>query len=100
MAPWIRIIRMENVIRSVSDMTSADRLVIENFLGTHLTEDQKVSIRVLDAGSRPLEKADAGSKGQQLSPLPEWCNVYHGLSDAQVAEIESSIVRSHDSRDL
>lgn len=30
--------------------------------------------------------------------LPEWCHVYEGLTDAEVDEIEESIIRSQESR--
>ena len=89
---------MESVIRSVRDIDTADRQALEHVIGTHLTENQQVVIQVLNTDIPNAEKAESKPQKSQPPTLPEWCNVYEGLSDAEIAEIESSIVRSHDNR--
>lgn len=85
---------METVIRNVGDFESADRRAIEHVLGTHLSENQQVLIQVLDA-----EKKPALPPGPPVeSTLPDWCNVYEGLSDSEIEEIETSIIRSRTNR--
>ena len=85
---------MESIKRSVKDIDTADRRALEHVIGQHLSEDQQVVIQVLN-----VDVANAGqpaSNPQDMQPptLPRWCNVYEGLSDAEIDDIESSIVRS------
>lgn len=58
----------------------------ETALGEPLREDQQVILRVVTP-SEPKGTASAGG-----ASLPDWCNVYDGLSDAEVASIESEIL--------
>jgi hypothetical protein len=69
--------------------TAAERLV-----GHALFEDQQLIIQVvsLEGKSPPL------SRGSDGDGLPPWCNVYEGLSDAEIAEVEKSVVRTPVSR--
>lgn len=87
---------MINLIRKVSEIEPHDRAALEHVLGTRLLEDQKIIIRVLnDQADKPAEELGAlPTEGQ----LPAWCNVYEGLRDAEIDEIEASIVRSRESR--
>jgi len=32
--------------------------------------------------------------------LPAWCDVYEGLSDKEIDELDAAIVRTHSSRDV
>jgi hypothetical protein len=89
---------MDIVTRSVKDIDAADRQALEHVIGSHLSEHQQVMIQVRDAVSPAAENADSGMRKPGSPTLPEWCNVYEGLSDAEIADIEKSIVRHHDSR--
>jgi hypothetical protein len=88
---------MDSVTRNVKDIDSADRLAIEHVIGKHLSQDQQLVIHVLD--SRPMP-SNTIEPNQHPSHLPDWCNVYEGLNEAEIAEIESSIVRSGESRSV
>jgi hypothetical protein len=89
---------MENIIRDVRDIDHGDRRAIEHVVGQSLRDNQRLVINIV---SMDLDKPTPVS-GQATSPdqLPEWCNVYEGLSDAEIADLEKSIVRSHESRSL
>lgn len=78
---------METIILNVRDIHLSDRRVLENVIGKQLGDDQKVIIQVIgqENGSRVV----AGS-------LPEWCNVFGGLSDSQIADLEESILQRAD----
>lgn len=89
---------MEAITRSVSDIDHADRQALEHLLGTRLSENQQVIIQVANVGVQPAEQQEPAPRHLGAGMLPEWCNVYEGLSDAEIADIEASIVRSHDSR--
>ena len=89
---------MESIKRSVKDIDTADRRALEHVIGKHLSENQQVVIQVLKVDVVNAGKPESNPQGVQPPTLPEWCNVYEGLSDAEIDDIESSIVRSHDSR--
>jgi hypothetical protein len=88
---------MDSITRSVRDIELADRRALEKVIGTQLAENQKVVIQVLNLDIPSAEQKDFDRQAQSRM-LPEWCNVYEGLSDAEIADLESSIVRSSDSR--
>ena len=86
---------MQSIIRNVRDIDAADREALEQVVGRKLGENQQVIINVVDLDvTAPSPKADGSAGGR----LPEWCNVYEGLTDAEIEDIEKSIVRSHESR--
>ena len=85
---------MEKIIRNVRDIDAADREALEHVVGRQLRENQQVIINVVSldvAAPVPGAAAPAGT-------LPDWCNVYDGLTDEEIDEIEKSIVRSPGSR--
>lgn len=88
---------MDTVIRNVDEIDSPDRQALEHVLGQPLREDQQVVIRVVSrqapgrAEVRPPPREREGG-----AALPEWCNVYAGLSDAEVAELEKIILTRAD----
>lgn len=83
---------METISRNVSDLGAGERSLMEQLVGHRLSDEQKLVIQVLGA-NRNAELVDADT-----DELPEWCNVYEGLADDQIAEIENSIVRCNVSR--
>jgi len=82
---------MEEIIRNVRDIDAADREALEHVVGRELRENQRVIINVvnLDVEAPPPQQPGPGTAG-----LPDWCNVYEGLTDEEIDEIEQSIVRS------
>jgi len=87
---------MESTVRKVKDIETAERRVYENVLGEKLREDQQVVLQVR-AIDQPTEQPGGDVKPSRQ--LPDWCNVYDGLSDEQIAEVESvALCRSDMSR--
>jgi hypothetical protein len=77
---------MEQVARNVRDLGKEERSVYEAALGATLREDQQVILRVVTPSeSREPTQMPANS-------LPDWCAVYDGLSDTEIAEIEAAIL--------
>ena len=89
---------MESIKRSVKDIDTADRRALEHVIGKHLSENQQVVIHVVNVDVANAGQPASNPHGMPPPTLPEWCNVYEGLSDAEIADIESSIVRSEGSR--
>lgn len=87
---------MEPIVRDVAALAHAQRLALEDVIGHELQQDQRLVIQVvnLDLGQKaaPAEPAAASDH------LPEWCHVYEGLSDAEINDLETAIVRSTTSR--
>jgi hypothetical protein len=83
---------MESITRNVRDISSNERKVLERFLGRQLGENQQVVIQVVTPQMKTDRKADS-----LASKLPDWCNVYGGLTDVEISEIEKII---HERADL
>jgi hypothetical protein len=81
---------MENITRNVRDL-SADQRLLEHLVGDGLRDDQRVIIRVVSAEPMP-EPLPPGDQ------LPDWCNVFEGMTDEETAELEKSIFRSYSSK--
>ncbi len=78
---------MDNVVRDVRDIDAADRVAIEYILGQQLREDQQLIIRVATTNLRPPD-ARSPSGSVAMPSLPDWCRVYEGLSDQEIADVE------------
>ncbi|HEX3871946.1 MAG TPA: hypothetical protein VHV77_15985 [Pirellulales bacterium] len=74
---------MESITHNVRDIDALDRRAVENLIGQPLGEDQQVVIQIVGPAARQSKNETNGAHG-----LPEWCNVYAGLSDQEIAEIE------------
>ncbi len=85
---------MESVTLNVNEIGTSDRLVLERVLGKPLSENQKLVIQILSANGTKAAASNSPHAGTATNGLPEWCNVYEGLSDEEIASIESSILRS------
>ena len=85
---------METIVRNVRDLQDNERSAAEQLVGHSVRENQQIIIQVADIDLSPAPSGAAASEGK----LPDWCNVYEGLTDAEIAEIEKSIIRCHDSR--
>ena len=84
---------MESITRNVRDIPSDELRLYETVLGAKLRENQQVIIQVISLGDQRQEPASSPEKeGGHAAPgvtLPDWCNVYEGLSDEEISEIES-----------
>jgi len=45
-----------------------------------------------------LEPAQPTNNSQSAQALPDWCNIYNGLTDEEIDNIDKSIMRSNLSR--
>ncbi len=83
---------METITRNVSDLEGDERRTYETLLGHSLHENQQIVIQVVTPEPSPEEKPASES----VRLLPDWCNVYDGLSDDEIAELEDLILRRAD----
>jgi hypothetical protein len=88
---------METVIRNVDEIDAHDRQSLEQVLGFSLRENQQLVINIVnleipaDTTSEPVSHTANGNP-----TLPEWCNVYEGLSDDEIAAMEQTILHRAD----
>ena len=76
---------MEIISRDVSDLDRADRAVLERVVGHALGEGQRLIIQVMTG--EPATPSPATTPAD----LPEWCDVYAGLSDAEIDDLDTAI---------
>jgi hypothetical protein len=87
---------MESIVLNVCDIDNSDRRAIEHAVGQSLRDNQRLVIQIVSAS--PNETTPTVGQSSAADQLPDWCNVYKGLSDQEIADLEKSIVRSHESR--
>jgi hypothetical protein len=78
---------MEKVIRNVADINADDRRMLEQVIGRRLAENQQLIISVVGPdvpASNTSGDADAGA-------VPEWWNIYEGLSDQEIDRLDQAI---------
>lgn len=85
---------MESVVLNVRDLAQPDRSTLERVVGHQLRESQQLVIQVLTVPTPEPPGKPAATE------LPEWCDVYAGLSDEEVDELDHAITRSPSSRDF
>ena len=83
---------METVVHNVRDLRRNDRSAAEQLVGHSLRENQKLVIQVVSV-ELPAERH---GNGTTEGKLPEWCNVYAGLSDEEIADLEKTILTRAD----
>jgi hypothetical protein len=83
---------METVVRNVRDLPVDERSAAEQLVGHSLCVDQKLVIHVvnLDIGAGGPGNGSGGGR------LPDWCNVYEGLTDDEIADLEKTILNRAD----
>lgn len=84
---------METVIRNVKDIATVDRRALEHVIGRQLADDQRLLIRVV---SVEVPQHAPTAAAQAAGPLPEWCNVYQGLTDEAITALEETVLTRAD----
>lgn len=88
---------METVIRNVDEIEMHDRLSLEHVLGQSLRENQQLVINIVNRHA-PTATAPAPVLPQTngIPTLPEWCNVYEGLSEEDITDMEQTVLQRAD----
>ena len=80
---------MEIITRQVGELRDNERSAAELLLGHRLRGNERLILQVLDLDVAP----PAGQDSRPAQTLPDWCNVYEGLTDEEVERIDQSIAR-------
>jgi hypothetical protein len=81
---------MEAIVRKVRDINEHERYVLEHVLGQQLHENQQVVFQIVTLGKEPPLATETVSDAD-ADELPDWCNVFEGLTDDQIAELDAVI---------
>ena len=85
----VKLSGMETITREVGELRDNERSAAELLLGHRLRGNERLILQVLD-----LDVAQpAGQDSRPAQTLPDWCNVYEGLTDEEVERIDQSITR-------
>jgi hypothetical protein len=78
---------MDTVTLKVADIAPADRYALEHAFGVPLHEHRQVVLKVVE-----ISEPEPIATGKSEAPaLPEWCNVYAGMSDEDVDRLDRAI---------
>ena len=80
---------MEAITRNVSDIPADDLPAFEHLLGEPLRSGQQLIVQVLDS----KEPSESSAPDPDAPQLPEWFNVYEGLSDEEIDRLEEGFQR-------
>lgn len=80
---------METITREVGELRDNERSAAELLLGHRLRGNERLILQVLDSDV----VQPAGQDSRPAQALPDWCNVYEGLTDEEVERIDLSITR-------
>jgi hypothetical protein len=88
---------MESLVRNVGDIDAHDRQALEHVLGQALRENQQLVIHIVNLNVQPeTVETPVSDHDNPVPELPEWCRVYEGLSDEEVADMEKTILQRAD----
>lgn len=80
---------METVFCNVRDLAQNDRSTLERVVGRQLRGGQQLIIQVMNLADDQPTGVPAMASGE----LPDWCNVYAGLSDREIDDLDQAITR-------
>jgi hypothetical protein len=83
---------MEPIGRHVRDIDPAERRMLEHVIGRKLKDNQKVMIQVVTLGSE-AQAVPQPADAVPADELPDWCNVYEGLSEEEIDALESIVLQ-------
>ena len=85
---------METITRDVGQMKTQERSAAELLVGHALREHERVIVHVLALDADETASEDP----QPTATLPDWCNVYKGMTEKEVDDVQQSITRCNVTR--
>jgi hypothetical protein len=82
---------METISRNITDLAADERIVIERFVGRHLTENQRVVVQVLDA--------DVDTNASPPRTAADYA-ILADLNDAEADRITEAILQRSPERNI
>lgn len=83
---------METIVHNIRDLSGVERSAMERLVGHALGENQQVVIHVVSPeSSQPAAETSESSPEAAATQLPDYCNVYDGLSDEEIEVLDQAI---------
>ena len=79
---------METITHQVDRLPASGRSAAEQLIGHSLRGNERLIIQVLEMEVDPTPTAPASAQ-----TLPDWCNVYQGMTDEEIDDLDRSITR-------
>lgn len=79
---------METVVHNVRDLEATDRSAVERLVGHSVQQNQRLVIQVTDID---VSVAPEAQPHQRQSGVPDWWNIYEGLSDDEIEKLDHAI---------
>ena len=79
---------METITHHVDKLPASGRSAAEQLIGHSLRGNERLIIQVLEMEVDPTSTAPATAQ-----TLPDWCNVYQGMTDEEIDDLDRSITR-------
>jgi hypothetical protein len=88
---------MESIVHNVRDLEAGQRKSLELVVGQPLRDNQQIVIQVrgTDSNGETVQTALSSEHGPTCS-LPDWCDVYAGLSEKELADVEKAVTQRAD----
>jgi hypothetical protein len=87
---------MKTITKNVSDLDAETRSALERVLGDALADSEQILLSVQEAW--PASTAPHPLRPQQTGCVPTNWKFFEGLSDEEIAAIDTHIVRDHSYR--
>jgi len=84
---------METISRNITDLPAAERIAIERFLGTQLTDNQRIIVQVMDVG------VDAAGNGTSQRTAADYA-ILADLDDADADRLTNAMLQRSPGRDI
>lgn len=78
---------MATVIRNVGELDRSDRTALERVVGHKLADGQQITIQITSSDQAAIQSTQSNS----VPELPDWTDVYKGLDDSEVEELDAAI---------
>jgi hypothetical protein len=78
---------MEPITRNIRDIAPSDRQALEHLLGTPLHDNQQVIVTIVESAMANRPPANNPTMPPRL---PDWCDVYAGLSDEAIDRLDGA----------
>ena len=84
---------METISRNITDLAADERTAIERFLGTQLSENQRIIVQVMDVG------VDADGNGTPPRTAADYA-ILADLDEAEADRLTNAITQRSPGRDI
>ena len=83
---------MDTITRDVRDLPKSERSALERLIGHELRETERVIVQIINVVSETTNEKQSA----KADFVPQWWNIYDGLSDSQVDLLDKAVTQRVD----